>query len=117
MPGCLSRRLWTSGTFREQPLFVIPNFGHRKSGPAEQVGPFLPDPSIGVVQASGGHEGTVFYVGGNMSKRLWKWTEGMAAWQQLIPGGGANQAKRFFVNPYDPNLLYVIDGEPHQALR
>ena len=99
------------GTFREQPLFVIPNFGHRKSGPAEQVGPFLPDPSIGVVQASGGHEGTVFYVGGNMSKRLWKWTEGMAAWQQLIPGGGANQAKRFFVSPYDPNLLYVIDGD------
>jgi hypothetical protein len=109
--GVLVSPTLAGGTFREQPLFVIPNFGHRKSGPAEQVGPFLPDPSIGVVQASGGHEGTVFYVGGNMSKRLWKWTEGMAAWQQLIPGGGANQAKRFFVSPYDPNLLYVIDGD------
>ncbi len=54
---------------------------------------------------------TVFYVGSNMNKRLWKWTEGMAAWQLLIPGGGANQAKRFFVSPYDPNLLYVIDGD------
>ncbi len=109
--GVLVSPALTGGTFREQPLFVIPNFGHRKSGPAEQVGPFLPDPSIGVVQASGGHEGTVFYVGGNMSKRLWKWTEGMAAWQLLIPGGGVNQAKRFFVSPYDPNLLYVIDGD------
>ena len=108
--GVLVSRALAGGTFREQPLFVIPNLGHRKSGPVEQVGPFLPDPSIGVVQASGGHEGPVFYVGGNMSKRLWKWTEGMAAWQQLIPGGGASQTKRFFVSPYDPNLLYVIDG-------
>lgn len=98
------------GTFREQPLFVIPNFGYRKSGLVEQVGPFLPDPSIGVVQASGGREGTVYYVGGDMSRRLWRWTEGMALWQQLIPGRAANQAKRFFVSPYDPNLLYVIDG-------
>jgi hypothetical protein len=109
--GVLVSPALAGGAFREQPLFVIPNFGHRKSGPVEQVGPFLPDPSIGVVQASGGHELTTFYVGGNMTKRLWKWTEGMAAWQQLIPGRDANQAKRFFVSPYDPNLLYVIDGD------
>ena len=40
------------------------------------------DPDLGIVQASGGGEGTVFYVGNAMStaKRLWKWTEGMAAW-------------------------------------
>jgi hypothetical protein len=99
------------GTYQEPPLFVVPNFGHRKSGPVKQVGPFLPDPSIGVVQASGGREDTVFYVGGVPGKELWKWTEGMADWQQLIPGVGADQAKRFFVSPYDPNLLYVIDGK------
>jgi hypothetical protein len=99
------------GTYEPPPLFVIPNFGHRKSGPVRQVGPFLPDPSIGVVQASGGHEDTVFYVGGNISKQLWKWTKGMAIWQQLIPGNGADQAKRFYVSPYDPNLLYVIDDD------
>ena len=98
-------------TFREQPLFVIPSFGRNKSGPVEQVGPLLPDPGIGVVQASGGREGTVFYVGNTMAKKLWKWNEGMAAWQQLVPGGGAGQAKRFFVSPYDPNLLYVIDDK------
>jgi hypothetical protein len=109
--GVLVSPALAGGTFRERPLFVVPNFGNRKSGRAEQVGPFLPDPSIGVVQASGGHERTVFYVGGKPSQRLWKWTEGMAAWQLLIPGGGANQAKRFFVSPYEPNLLYVIDGD------
>jgi hypothetical protein len=109
--GVLVSPALVDGKFREQPLFVIPNFGHRKSGPVEQVGPFLPDPTIGIVQASGGRERTTVYVGSNMNKRLWKWTEGMAAWQQLIPGRGANQAKRFFVSPYDPNVLYVIDGD------
>ena len=69
--GVLVSPALAGGTFRERPLFVIPNFGHRKSGRREQVA-FLPDPSIGVVQASGGHEGTMFYVGGDMSKRLWR---------------------------------------------
>jgi hypothetical protein len=99
------------GTFREQPLFVIPNFGHGKSGPVEQVGPFLPDPTIGIVQASGGRKGTVFYVGSSTNRGLWKWTEGMAAWQQLVPGRGAGEAKRFFVSPYEPNLLYAVDDD------
>ena len=108
--GVLVSPTLTNGTYRERPLFVIPNFGRQKSGPVEQVGPFLPAPSIGVVQASGGHDNTVFYVGLDTNNRLWKWTEGMSAWQRIIPGVGANQAKRFFVNPYDPNLLYAIDG-------
>ena len=59
-------------------------------------------------EASGGREGTVFYVGNTMSltKRLWKWTEGMAAWQQLVPGGGAGQAEsRIIVRPvYQKNV-------------
>ena len=109
--GVLVSPALAGGTFRERPLFVIPNFGRNASGPVKQVGPFLPDPSIGIVQASGGRDGTVFYVGSNMNQRLWKWTEGMPAWQLLVPGGGATRAKRFFVSPYDPNLLYVIDGD------
>ena len=109
--GVLVPLSFGDGTFREQPLFVVPNFGHRRSGPVEQIGPFLPDPSVGIVQASGGREGTVFFVGSGTNKQLWKWTAGMTAWQQLIPGGGATQAKRFFVSPYDPNLLYVIDDD------
>ncbi len=109
--GVLVSPALPGGTFREQPLFVIPNFGHSLSGPVEQVGPFLPHQTVGVVQASGGHERTVFYVGGDSAKQLWKWTEGMTQWKQLIPGGGAVKAKRFFVSPYNPNLLYVIDGD------
>jgi hypothetical protein len=99
------------GTFRQRPLFVIPNFGFRDDGPVEQQGPFLPDPNVSVVQASGGHTGTVFYVGGDGSRRLWKWTDGMAGWQQLVPGGGAVEARRFFVHPYAPNVIYLLDTD------
>jgi hypothetical protein len=101
------------GAFSVFPLFVIPNFGYGDSGPFEQQGPFLPavlpPGSIGVVQASGGHAATVFYVGGDNSFGLWKWTEGMPAWQMIVPGGGASQAIRFFVNPYNPALVYIVD--------
>ncbi|MGC4875715.1 FG-GAP-like repeat-containing protein [Micromonospora sp. DT43] len=99
------------GTFPPRPLFVIPNFGAGEGGPFEQQGPFLPDPNVGIVQAAGGHSGTVFVVGGDDARRLWKWTDGMPAWQQLVPGGGAGQARRFFVDPYRPNLLYLLDRE------
>ena len=109
--GVLVSPSLAGGTFREQPLFVIPNFGHSPSGPVEQVGPFLPDPTIGIVQASGGRARTVFYVGGSTNMRVWKWTDGMAAWQQIVPGTGVGQAKRFFVSPYEPNLIYVIDAD------
>lgn len=39
------------GTYPVLPLFVIPNFGYRDSGPVEQQGPFLPAVDIGVVQS------------------------------------------------------------------
>ena len=102
-----------AGTFRPRALFVIPNFGFGDSGPVEQQGPFLPDPNVSIVQASGGHSGTVFFVsdGDDRSARLWKWTDGMAAWQQLVPGGGATQARRFFVNPYNPSMVYLLDTD------
>jgi hypothetical protein len=99
------------GTYQQRPLFVIPNFGFRDSGPVEQQGPFLPSVNAGIVQASGGHTGTVFYVADTGANRLWKWTEGMASWQQLVPGGGASQARRFFVNPYVPSMIYLLDQQ------
>jgi len=100
------------GTFTQRPLFVIPNFGFRDSGPVEQQGPFLPSisPTL-IAQASGGHTGTVFYVCDTTGALLWKWTEGVANWQQLVPGGGATQARRFFVNPYVPSMVYVLDKD------
>ena len=95
------------GSYQQRPLFVVPNLGYRDSGPVEQQGPFLPSVNAGIVQASGGHIDTVFYVGD--TNRLWKWTEGMASWQQLVPGRGATQARRFFVNPYVPRMIYLLD--------
>lgn len=92
-----------------------------------QVGPTLPDMDASVAQASGGHESPVFYlsdaeVPGHESsavhgqQRLWKWSAGMAAWQLLIPGnqatapiGAPGISQRFFVDPYRPNRLYVLD--------
>jgi hypothetical protein len=99
------------GTFQQRPLFVVPNFGFGDNGPVEQQGPFLPDANVGIVQASGGHTGTVFYVGGDNAERLWKWTGGMSAWQQLVPGAGATRARRFFVHPYAANVVYLLDSD------
>jgi len=77
-------------------------------------GPPLPGPRLAVVQASGGHAATVFYVGGDNT--LWTWRQGAAAWSQLIPAPpiqglsvGARFAIRFFVSPYQPNLIYILD--------
>jgi hypothetical protein len=99
------------GTYQQPALFVIPNFGYGDGGFVEQQGPFLPAVDAGVVQASGGHTATVFYVGGDGASMLWKWTDGMPAWQQLVPGGGAKKARRFFVSPYVPGVVYLLDEQ------
>ena len=86
-----------------------------------QVGPPLPVTDSGIVQASGGHSATVFYfsdpvhfdfdeVNDPGKMRLWKWTAGLPAWAQIIPATspGPQNARRFFVDPYRPNLVYVL---------
>ena len=104
-----------------------------------QVGPPLPVFDAAIVQASGGHHSPVFYFGdvvhGNFTSLpegqmfLWKWTEGMPAWQQIVPPPppvifpaalaaaigppgvvpvAPDNARRFFVDPYRPSLLYVL---------
>ncbi len=93
-----------------------------------QVGPTLPDLNVAVVQASGGHDAPVYYVSDaevpnpassavNGQQRLWKWTAGMKAWQLLVPGnqaatpvGAPRISQRFYVDPYRPNRLYVLDS-------
>ncbi|MGH9841148.1 MAG: hypothetical protein ACREEM_20535, partial [Blastocatellia bacterium] len=39
------------------------------------------------------------------------WTRGVSAWQRIVPApdGSAKIAQRFFVDPYDPNRIYIID--------
>jgi hypothetical protein len=91
-----------------------------------QEGPNLPDRKVCIVQASGGHDSPVYYVGdlsttlsnavflsGPKQERLWKWKNGMSDWNLLVPvtSGliGPSKAKRFFVDPYRPSRLYVLD--------
>jgi hypothetical protein len=66
---------------------------------------------IHIVQASGGHSNTVFYVADEgPTSGLWKWSSGDSGrWQRLVPGDGAHRANRFFVSPYDPNIVYIVD--------
>ncbi|HEY8868752.1 MAG TPA: hypothetical protein VIM30_05135, partial [Candidatus Limnocylindrales bacterium] len=70
-------------------------------------GPPLPGPNLAIVQASGGHGSPVFFVGG--AGQLWSWTEGQPSWTQIVPRAGVSAVVRFFVDPYRPNLIYVLD--------
>ena len=78
-------------------------------------GPPLKEPRLGIVQASGGHANTVFYAGGNGN--LWTWRAGAADWRQIVPAPavqgksvGAQNAMRFFVDPYQPARIYILDS-------
>jgi hypothetical protein len=76
--------------------------------------------NVDIVQVSGGHEKPVFYVGNQgqynksdpalFSNWLWRWASG-PAWQRIVPAknGSAKVARRFFVNPYVSNEIYIID--------
>ena len=95
-----------------------------------QVGPPLPSAGVNVVQASGGHAAPVFYVGDpNGTMRLWKLVRPVATprarrprasfgptWRQLVPATGApgtvpTIARRWFVDPYRADLVYVLGAE------
>jgi hypothetical protein len=79
-------------------------------------GPPLPEANLGVVQASGGHANPVFFVGGNGN--LWAWTNSAVNWSQIVPAqaiqgksAGAKPAVRFFVHPYQPQVIYLLDAD------
>src|SRR5439155_11739447 len=74
-----------------------------------QVGPPVPVFDAAIVQASGGHRSPVFYFGdvvhgngtaispGQMT--LWKWTQGMQAWERIVP-------------PPPPVIVTALAGPP-----
>jgi uncharacterized repeat protein (TIGR01451 family) len=66
-----------------------------------------------IVQASGGHESPVFYVGDgtNLWKCMGECIRGASAWQPIVPAvdRSARKASLFFVNPYDPSEIYITD--------
>jgi len=76
-----------------------------------QQGPTLPTPTASIVQGSGGHQSPTFYVRDPALGRMWKWTAGMSAWQEITfaTPAGAMFALGFFVDPYRPQTLYIID--------
>ncbi len=84
-------------------------------------GPPLPEARLGAVQAAGGHANTVFFVGGadpNGNTNLWTWTAGAADWTKIVPAPaiqgrsvGAQAAIRFFVSPYQPEVIYILDSD------
>jgi hypothetical protein len=90
---------------------------------AFRPGPPLPAANITIVQASGGHASPTFYVGDQVPNsaptsngRLWRWTAGMASWQQINPARPRvgvptpSTIRRSFVDPYRPNIVYVLDS-------
>jgi hypothetical protein len=80
---------------------------------AQQVGPELP-PNVDVVQAAGGHANPVFYVQ-SQSGELFRLDGGGTVWTKIVPGGAPGQtagaARRFYVNPFMANVVYVLDND------
>ena len=76
-----------------------------------QQGPTLPTPNASIVQASGGHQSPTFYVLDPGAGQLWKWAAGMTAWQEITftTPLGKMFALGFFVDPYRPQTLYILD--------
>jgi hypothetical protein len=65
-----------------------------------------------VVQASGGHSNTVFYVGDpDSTMSVWRWPNDLGTWKRIVgPNDGSHKiAQRFFVDPYNSSRIYIID--------
>jgi hypothetical protein len=83
---------------------------------AQPIGPVLPA-GADVVQASGGHAAPNYFVSDRSAGRLWRLgqpgigTVTRRKWSQIVPGGRATRARRFFASPYNANLLYVVDDD------
>ena len=79
---------------------------------ATPIGPVLPM-GVDLVQASGGHSAPVFYIG-DAGGNVWKLDAAQTTWNQIVPhkailGTAVFSALRWFVDPYDPGLIYVLD--------
>jgi hypothetical protein len=82
---------------------------------AQQIGTLLrasPNGTEPVLQAAGGHANPVFYAGYDTGVVV-KWDDNSGTWKTIVPGGppgrSASQALSFFVNPYDPAIIYLVD--------
>jgi len=79
---------------------------------ATPIGPVLPM-NVDIAQVSGGHFAPVFYVG-DASGNVYKLDPTKTKWNQIVPnqvavGTSVFGALRWFVDPYDPKGIYVLD--------
>ncbi len=58
------------------------------------------------MQAGGGHADPYFYVSDGV--HLWRRQSSASSWDEIVPNKTVNLAVRFFVNPYDASLVYVL---------
>src|SRR5207249_4465259 len=79
---------------------------------AQQIGPPVPG-QADLVQVGGGHRAPVFFVGDPFA-HLWKLDAAARVWNVIVPGGPPGResfaATRFFVDPYNPSLIYLVDS-------
>jgi hypothetical protein len=81
---------------------------------AAPIGPALPT-NVDIVQVSGGHFTPVFYVG-DAAGNVYKLSENKTGWNPIVPydvaiGTPVGNALRWFVDPYDPDGIFVLDSD------
>ena len=91
---------------------------------AQTVGPTLPAGAI-FIQAGGGHAHPVYFAssrtidlgsGATTLGAIWRLNPDHTAWNKIVPqfattGAWVIGALRWFVDPYDPEVIYVLDIE------
>jgi hypothetical protein len=81
---------------------------------AQQIGPQLPSGAI-IPQASGGHVSPVFYIGQRFGGQVFKLNKARTSWDKIVPNNTlltpVKSALRWFVDPYEPNTIYVLDQD------
>jgi hypothetical protein len=81
---------------------------------ATAIGPTLPAGVI-TAQASGGHGAPVFYAGTRFGGQVFKLNSDQTAWVGIVPNltlaTPVKSALSWFVDPYEPNTIYVLDQD------
>ncbi len=104
----------TADLFRTTSISSIKTMGDwHDASKAQQIGPTLPPGAI-AVQASGGHASPVYYVGSRNA--VWRLSQDETQWSMIVPSSvvgspSVTYAHRWFVDPYDPEEIYVLDPQ------
>jgi hypothetical protein len=105
----------TAFLFRTTAIDSITQLDHwHDPGKAQQIGPQLPMGAI-IPQAGGGHAKPVFYLGTRFGGQVFKLNDAHTSWDTIVPNitllTPVKAALRWFVDPYEPNTIYVLDAD------